>query len=81
MRFLHVGVDDFFELLQGFSHDVNVLNVQEHELGILVLVSLVAPSCGLEKRRGGGKTKSAFIYPTLAKLARLQQLVQCEERN
>lgn len=53
MRFLDVGVDNFFEFLQRFPHDVDVLNVQEHKLGVLVLVTLIAPPCGLEKRRGG----------------------------
>lgn len=27
MRFLHIGVDDIFEFLQRFPHDVDILNV------------------------------------------------------
>lgn len=47
MRFLHIGVDDVFEFLQGFPHDVDILDVQEDELCVLVLITLIAPSCGL----------------------------------
>lgn len=47
MRFLHIRVDDIFELLQRFPHDMDILNVKEDELCILVLVTLIASSCGL----------------------------------
>lgn len=45
---LHVGVDDVLELLQGFPHDMDVLDVQEDELSVLILIALVASSRGLE---------------------------------
>lgn len=47
MRLLHIGVDDVFEFLQGFPHDVDILNIQEDELCILVLITLIASSSGL----------------------------------
>lgn len=47
MRFLHIGVDNVFKFLEGFPHDMDILNVQEYELCILVLITLVASSCGL----------------------------------
>ena len=49
MGLLHVGVADVLEFLQRLSHHVDVVDVQEHQLRVLILVSLVASSCGLEK--------------------------------
>lgn len=61
MRFLHVGVDDVFELLQGLPHDVDVLDVQEDQLRVLVLVALVASSRGLGEG-GGGAARLFIVY-------------------
>lgn len=47
VRLLHVGVDDIFELFKGFPHNMDILDVQEDELCILVLITLVASSSGL----------------------------------
>lgn len=44
---LHVRVDNVFELLQRLPHHVDVLDVQEHQLCVLVLIALIAPSSGL----------------------------------
>ena len=50
MRILHVGVDDVLELLQGFPHDVDILDVQKDELCVLVLIAFVASAGGLWKK-------------------------------
>lgn len=47
MGFFHIGIDDVFEFLQGFPHDVDILDVQEDELCVLVLITFVASTCGL----------------------------------
>lgn len=60
MRFLHIGVDDIFEFLQRFPHDVDILNVQENQLCILVLIALIPSSCGLGTKRK--KTQTIHYY-------------------
>lgn len=57
MGFLHIGVDDVFEFLQRFPHDVDILNVQENELCILVLIALIPSPCGL------GTEKDTSLLP------------------
>lgn len=57
MRFLHIGVDNVFEFLQRFPHDVDILNIQENELCILVLIALIPSPCGL------GTEKDTSLLP------------------
>lgn len=66
MGFLHVGVDDIFEFLLGFPHDVDILDVQEDELCILVLITLVASSGGLRIAQTVGMHLYTDVYNSIS---------------